>query len=144
VSIVWIVHCENFLLTHYPCSGIVASIIRTTGFFHDNKIFADPRWETVDLFAYSIAEPGSYFLAACFSSYKVLGNYIKREKIHTLLVRCRLVSQRHASQSFVQMGSPDDIEYKAGSGDKPVRGFDSVMLSEIERDSTTQNSRDSI
>ncbi|KAF2642483.1 hypothetical protein P280DRAFT_356199, partial [Massarina eburnea CBS 473.64] len=50
----------------------IVSILRTVIFFQENKLFSDPLWYKVNLMVYSIAEDGTYFLAACFSTYKVL------------------------------------------------------------------------
>ncbi|TVY82375.1 hypothetical protein LSUE1_G004903 [Lachnellula suecica] len=59
--------------------GIIASILRTVGFFTIH-IFQDPTWLNVTVFAYSIAEPGTYFLAACFPTYRPLISYIGSER----------------------------------------------------------------
>lgn len=121
---------------------VVSSVIRTLGLFHTGKIFIDPRWETADVFAYSVAEPGTYSLVAGFLLYKALGRYFKRERIQKLLVLFKFRSER-SSQSFKDVGpleDPRDINGKIG---KPVRAFDSIMLSEREREMKTETKNDS-
>ncbi|KAF2688375.1 hypothetical protein K458DRAFT_427969 [Lentithecium fluviatile CBS 122367] len=116
--------------------GIVSSIIRTVGFFESGKIFSDPRWYTADLNAYSIAETGTYFLAACFSTYKVLGRYFKSRRVTRLMDRWGLLSQPPAAPYFVRRVPLDEEMQKRSDSNKPPRGFDSMVLSEIASDDT--------
>ncbi|KAF4632946.1 hypothetical protein G7Y89_g5178 [Cudoniella acicularis] len=60
--------------------GIITSILRTIGFF-TIPLFKDPTWLNVTVFAYSIAEPGTYFLAACFPTYRPLIWYVRSERL---------------------------------------------------------------
>ncbi|TAQ90945.1 hypothetical protein B7494_g685 [Chlorociboria aeruginascens] len=55
--------------------GIAASVLRFIGFF-ESPVFSDPCWAAVDLTSYGLAEPGAYFLAACFPSYRPLLSYV--------------------------------------------------------------------
>ncbi|KAF2242501.1 hypothetical protein BU26DRAFT_570585 [Trematosphaeria pertusa] len=121
--------------------GIVASTIRAVEFFHDSdKMFGDPAWYMLDLMTYTIAEPGTLFLAACFSTYKPLGRFFTGQKMRSLLSRFRVVSPRYATRLESPDFRPDDSkERKQGAG-KPVRGFDSFILSEIEREESTHGS----
>lgn len=131
--------CHRVDLT--PRSGIVASTIRAVEFFHDSdKMFGDPAWYMLDLMTYTIAEPGTLFLAACFSTYKPLGRFFTGQKMRSLLSRFRVVSPRYATRLESPDFRPDDSkERKQGAG-KPVRGFDSFILSEIEREESTHGS----
>ncbi|KAF7949127.1 hypothetical protein EAE96_008296 [Botrytis aclada] len=63
-------------------SGILASILRTIGFF-TVPIFEDPGWLNVTVFAYTVAEPGTYFLAACFPTYRSLFSYLKSKRLRS-------------------------------------------------------------
>ncbi|PVH98546.1 hypothetical protein DM02DRAFT_682052 [Periconia macrospinosa] len=121
--------------------GVVSSIMRTWGFFNNNQIYVDPRWETLDLFAYTVAEPATYFLAICLSSYKVFGRYMKSERMMSFLSKYGVPFSARSYRGFGQFDN-DDSKAKGGSNDKQkgVRDFDSVLLSEIERDSRKDNS----
>lgn len=56
--------------------------MRTIGFF-TIPIFSDPTWLNINLYAYTIAEPGTYFLAACFPTYRPLIRYVKSERFRS-------------------------------------------------------------
>lgn len=111
------------------------SVIRTIVFFNNNRLFTDPKWETVDLITYTIAEPGTYFLAACSSSYRIFGKYLRHEKIRSIFARIKM-KEGHSRQSFIRVkDSRENGEKESKNSDKRVRGYNSIMLSEIERES---------
>ncbi|CAG8976539.1 hypothetical protein HYALB_00011016 [Hymenoscyphus albidus] len=64
---------------YFDGNGIITSISRTVGFFIVRP-FEDPAWIGVNLLAYTIAEPGTYFLAACFPTYRPLIAYFNGQR----------------------------------------------------------------
>ncbi|KAF7887002.1 uncharacterized protein EAF02_003649 [Botrytis sinoallii] len=66
------------------CHEILASILRAVGIF-TVPIFEDPGWLNVTVFAYTVAEPGTYLLAACFPTYRSLFSYLKSERLRSTL-----------------------------------------------------------
>jgi len=100
------------------------------GFFRVN-IFRDSTWVVVDLFSYAIAENGTYFLAACFSTYRPL---ITRMKNYWPLSRLGDNEQlpeaaRGQGEDCTGHGNKKDT-----ASTKPVKGFDSILLSNIFRE----------
>jgi len=118
-------------------SGMITSILRTTAFIRTD-IFSDPAWYACDLFAYAIAEPGTYFMAACFPTYRPLGAYLKRKGFFSMSSsryyfssRRRLGSSAGEQDVGTAKSETPSAEIKKG---KTPRGFDSIALSAIERD----------
>jgi hypothetical protein len=109
------------------------------GFFKAD-IFSDPCWLGADLMAYSVAEPGTYFLAACFPTYRPLVAFVKNESfLSTFSSRYRLSSKKYGNiseEQQAQSGRSAETE-ETIRGAKAVRGFDSIALSNIENEGTS-------
>jgi hypothetical protein len=112
-------------------SGLITSVLRTVAFFKA-EIFKDPSWESVDLMAYDIAEPGTYFLCACFPTFRPLLRWIE-VKIKSTTSKAFYSRERLGSDS----GPVEQLVYEVGgtsegkSKSKKARGFDSILLSNI-------------
>jgi len=108
--------------------GIIASILRTIAFF-TVPLFADPTWDNVTVFAYSIAEPGTYFLAACFPTYRPLIKYFGSERFRTTFnTRYWLRSKKYEDSAR----NGDDSEPTENSeGTTSAFHEDSIALAEL-------------
>ncbi|KAF2650264.1 hypothetical protein K491DRAFT_609137 [Lophiostoma macrostomum CBS 122681] len=111
--------------------GIVVSIMRMVGFFQ-SRMFADPAWESVSLMSYTVAEPGTYFLAACFPTFRPLLRYVSTH-FSSSVTKMFGSRQRLGSSS----GPAENWEHEVDNEDDPkkhkqvVRNFESIQLSAI-------------
>ncbi|CAG8952790.1 hypothetical protein HYFRA_00009035 [Hymenoscyphus fraxineus] len=115
--------------------GIITSILRTVGFFIV-KPFEDPAWILVNLLAYSIAEPGTYFLAACFPTYRPLIAYIKGGRIRSAFsARYWTGSKRYRNHTKIGGENHDgkSKERVPGRSEKVAVYRDSIALVEVGR-----------
>jgi hypothetical protein len=119
----------------YMTRGIVVSILRFVGFFH-SQIFADPAWESVNLMCYTLAEPGTYFLAACFPTFRPLlrsvSTHVSSSVSRVFGSRQRLGSSSGPAESG---GYEVDMEDRSKRHRPVVRNFESIQLSAISMDS---------
>lgn len=104
--------------------------------FIESDMFKDPAWFATNLIAYTIAEPGMYFLAACFPAYRPLFRYVKNCQLFRIFTsRYRLSSQR---KNFLKgkedAGAWEHLSFELTRPPKAARGFDSVVRSRIEID----------
>jgi hypothetical protein len=107
--------------------GIISSVLGLVGFLKTD-IYSDPLWHAVDTAAYTLAEPATIFLAACWVTYRPLLKHISQSSHFS---RFTSKTSRN-SKSYQNMGVQ---EHKA----KPhVRGFDSILLSAISRDTKAE------
>jgi hypothetical protein len=119
--------------------GLVTSVLRMVGFFRVN-IFQDSTWICVNLFSYAIAETGTYFLAACFSTYRPLVNRLK----HAWHFSRLWDTERSADLGLPQHSGREQKEVRNGNENKEpitlprhVKGFESILLSNISREETS-------
>jgi len=122
-------------------SGIVASIVRMVGVFQVN-IFRDSSWVCVDLLLYTIAESSTYFLAACFSTYRPLILYVKNNWSFRKRRQCAEKADVDKNDAGREGRRIRDEEQGNNATKVPfvvsrqIRGFDSLVLSEIDREGT--------
>ncbi|PSN61253.1 hypothetical protein BS50DRAFT_625508 [Corynespora cassiicola Philippines] len=122
--------------------GIVSSFLKFNGFYKAN-IFDDPSWKCTPLMSYALAEPGTYFIAACLPSFRPIIRYINTNWVSLMLKKIGLRRELELSSVPAENENAmreikkrnDDIE--RGVAVKPVQGFATILLSEISASKTT-------
>lgn len=104
--------------------------------FIEADMFKDPAWFATNLIAYTIAEPGMYFLAACFPAYRPLFRYLKGCRLILCFTsRYKMTSPGDGClKDKEDVGAWEHLSVELERPRKAARGFDSIVLSRIGND----------
>lgn len=119
---------------------MVTSILRLNTFIHAAELFKDPTYKCIATYTFTIAEAGTYLIAACMPSLRPLKRHLLPEHSFTAYLDSVIYkvggSSRSKSQSFGSFGKKGHVRMSDPESD-PARGYESaetthvVMLNDI-------------
>lgn len=122
-------------MTDTTMRGIISSVLRFIEFVRTD-IFSDPLWFDVNLLAYTIAEPGTIFIAACLVTYRpLLRRVFGTGYFSKILWKHRTDNPGDARPSRgIDDSRRVQMEQIQLEPKKQKRGFNSILLSAVSRD----------